>query len=112
MQLYEQQYSASPPCGAAWYAALNIALAIGSINDAFGKRGASPESVSLDEASPWSFAGYFRNSCSVLTELMFTSHNILAVQALLGIVGYLQIPLIHQISNSREVLCFGGFTRH
>ncbi|OBT40737.1 hypothetical protein VE00_09779 [Pseudogymnoascus sp. WSF 3629] len=85
MKLYEQQYSINPPRGASWYATLNIVFAIGSLAATVGQRGSTPETALNDEADRWNFTDYFRNSCCVLAELMFESHNVLAVQALIGI---------------------------
>jgi hypothetical protein len=89
MELYEQQYSETPPSGAGWYASLNIVLAIGSLTAAIGDRDSTPESAvhhSDNQAEQWGFERFFKNACSVFTELVFTTHNILDVQALLGIV--------------------------
>ncbi|KFZ19729.1 hypothetical protein V502_03488 [Pseudogymnoascus sp. VKM F-4520 (FW-2644)] len=85
MKFYEQQYSINPPRGASWYATLNIVFAIGSLAATVGQRGSTPETAFNDEADRWNFTDYFRNSCCVLGELMFESHNVLAVQALIGI---------------------------
>ncbi|KAI9730852.1 MAG: hypothetical protein M1834_005570 [Cirrosporium novae-zelandiae] len=90
LQLYEKQYSSDPPRGAAWYASLNIVFAIGSMALALGEQGSTPEPVAQDQIEPWSFWEYCRNAYSVFTELLFTSHNMLAVQALLGMAFLLE----------------------
>ena len=94
MELYEQQYSPNPPTGPAWYAAMNIVFAIGSLAEAHGERNLTPE-LALDnsdyQTEPAAHERYFQNACGVFTELVFTTHSILAVQALLGMVRYLQI---------------------
>ena len=85
MQLYEQQYSSRPPPGASWYAALNIVFAIGSAGGALD--GLVPTPELHDDSDPWSSGGFFRNSCSVLMQLLLSENSLLCVQALVGIVS-------------------------
>jgi hypothetical protein len=83
--LYERQDSPNPTTDAAWYASLNVVLAIGSMmseqDDGLSQTG--PAVGEDDKHSGWR---YLRNSCSVFTDLLFASRSLMAVQALLGIV--------------------------
>jgi hypothetical protein len=98
MELYEQQYSPNPPTGPAWYASMNIVFAIGSLAEALGEPNSIPE-LALDNSDyqnePSAHEQCFQNACGVFTELVFTTRSILAVQALLGMVRYLQIFPTH-----------------
>jgi hypothetical protein len=89
MQLYEQQYSPNPPPSPAWYATLNIVLALGSLTDSLGEHDSDLD-LALDKSdehnAQLASKRYFKNACRVFTELVFTTNSILAVQALLGIV--------------------------
>jgi hypothetical protein len=61
-----------------WYASLNIALAIGCLI-------LSDQDLGDSQAQRDS-SRYFKNACTALNELLFNDANLLAVQAMAGIV--------------------------
>jgi len=88
---YAQQYSAIPPSGSAWYASFNVVLAIGGIireNHSQGE-GMSPAG-GFPLFSDTQFLKYFRNAASCFLDLTFQEPNLLAVQAMCGLVSIIQ----------------------
>lgn len=84
---YEQQYTANPPPGTAWYACLNAVLAIGGIISEVHnqEQGVEPgQSLLFFEESP--YGGYFRNAASCFLDLTFQEPSLMAVQAMCGMV--------------------------
>lgn len=100
-KLYDRHYSADPPTSAEWYASLNTVLAIGSLM-AGQKEEAKEIMPNTDDISQNVSWRYFRNACSVFTDLLFKSRNLLAVQALIGMVR-------PSLNRSFELLTSSGF---
>ena len=99
---YEQQYQGTPIGGPAWYASLNVVLALGgSLAFAHSQGGAmssngstiqpeealkSKSSSKGENVTDMLFWKYFRNACSCFVDLMFRDCNLMAVQAICGMV--------------------------
>ena len=84
----EQQYSAYPPDDNAWYASLNIVLAIGSVFEQIRLQGSVQLGSIIDHQNPslvqaWK---YFRNASSNFIELFFRNSKLMAVQAVIAMV--------------------------
>jgi hypothetical protein len=73
--------------GAAWYASLNIVLALGSVilhkSLVDGQRSSMIE-FDFTQGISWI---YFRNASSKFTDLLFEAGDIMAIQAILCMVG-------------------------
>lgn len=82
MHLVEKQYSPAPYEGVAWWASLNVALAI-----AHRLRVMSNMAAQEEDDNAW---GYLKNALAVQSELTMRSADLLAVQALLGMALFLQ----------------------
>lgn len=85
--LYERQYSLNPPVGAAWYASLNTVLALGSAilhNTLVDGQRHSMMEFDFIQGVSWM---YFRKASSKFTDLMFKAGDIMAIQAILCMVG-------------------------
>ena len=96
MHLVSRHYSQDPFDGSGWWASLNVVLAI-----AHRLRVVSNLVSQEDDNKAW---GFLKNALGVLTELTMRNTDLLSVQALLGMVGfvyciYSTIPmvLIHSI---------------
>jgi hypothetical protein len=87
MRLYEQQYTTNPPTSPAWYATLNVVLAIGGLicEDEISMFPCPPNTKGATEGEGHALS-YLRNCYSVFTQLAFSCREIMAVQALTGMV--------------------------
>lgn len=87
MRLYEQQYTADPPTSPAWYATLNVVLGIGRLicEDEISMFPCFPHTKGATEGEGHALS-YLRNCYSVFTQLAFSCREIMAVQALTGMV--------------------------
>jgi hypothetical protein len=82
----ERKYSGNPPDSIAWYASLNLVIAIGILTEQMhifetntvGNRGPSYE-------IGWK---YFRNFTGTFTELLFTDVSLIRVGTLIGMVRF------------------------
>lgn len=86
---YELQYLDKPIGGLAWYASLNVVLCFGSMilhDDQDSKQFPYAESKDFREESGWK---YFRNATGCFVDLLFRDCNLMAVQAILGMVGHI-----------------------
>ncbi|SRR5258706_12383971 len=85
---FERQYSDAPPEGSAWYASLNIVIGLGrmiwEVNSRRDTDTAYPDYMDLVGNLSWK---YFRNACGRFVDLMFKDYNLMAVQAICGMVS-------------------------
>lgn len=88
MELFEQQYSGNPPSSVSWYASLNAVLAIGRLifEDEIRLHSSSMNLCRGTEGA-LHVLSCLRNCYSVFTQLAFSCRDIMAVQALIGMVG-------------------------
>jgi hypothetical protein len=85
---YQFQYSGMPVGGPAWYAVLNVVLCLGSmICHAHSQDNPELSCLYGDEFTEKRGWKYFRNACSCFTDLMFQDCNLMAIQAICGMVG-------------------------
>lgn len=104
-QYYTQQYTTKPPPGSAWYASINVVLAIGGLISEVHSQveGRGPGKDSLFQAefpNNTQYSKYFHNAASCFIDLTFKEPSLMAVQALCGMVC--NLPL-----RSFEVLIKG-----
>lgn len=79
--LIDKQYSDDPPRKASWYCAFNMVLAVACrLRITHGDQNASTHNL---EQSRF----YYRNAVSVLLQVMMTSSDLMAIQAMLCMVG-------------------------
>lgn len=83
------QLCPDPAEDVAWYAAINMVFAIGSLLERLSLRGRSEVGLMIDPtdlkfARSW---GYFSNCCSVLPDLLFQDTNLTGLAALVAMVG-------------------------
>lgn len=96
---YEAQYGGTPIGGSAWYASLNVVITLGSAL-AFAHFKMEPDEIPglvpcenaerIADEQHWK---YFRNACSCFVDLMFKDCNLMAVQAICGMVRSSLRPL-------------------
>lgn len=79
-----RQYSSNPPESVAWYASLNVVIAIGILSERM--QCIKPNTVGDSGPSYEISWKYFRNATSCFTELLFTDVSLMAVAALTGMV--------------------------
>lgn len=91
---YARQYTSNPPAGSAWYASLNVVMAIGGLLSevhcqADGRRPGKtgPFQVNLPEMGDSLYSKYYRNATSCFLDLTFNEPSLMAVQAICGMVG-------------------------
>ena len=95
MQLLEWQYTQQTCTDAAWWAAINVILAL-----AYEYRISDSIKPEKDRERAWL---YFKNAMSVFSELTMRRTDLLSVQALLGLV----CPLPHIIRHVPEAHWIG-----
>ncbi|KAE8307353.1 hypothetical protein BDV41DRAFT_569128 [Aspergillus transmontanensis] len=88
--LYEQQYTSCPPKSTSWYASLNVVLALGCLLSHEESMNASTES---SMRAPTTAVDYLRNCWNVFGELSLSCRDLMAVQALLAMVGSPSVDL-------------------
>lgn len=100
MKLFEQQYSPDPPVGLSWYASLNAVLAIGGLicEDERGRCTPSSHTNGAIEGEGH-VLNYLRNCYCLFTRLAFSCREIMAVQALTGMVSTICSPLSLTVMN-------------
>lgn len=105
-QYYTRQYTASPPSGPAWYASINVVMAIGGmiseVHSQVEGRGAgksSPFQMNFPEMQDSLYSKYYRNATSCFLDLTFNEPSLMAVQAICGLVGYASIRICEIPSN-------------
>ena len=81
-------FKPDPEQDVAWYAALNIMFAIGSIFEKVSSQGPIDTGLMVDPTDPkftksWALFG---NCCSVLSELLFQDTNLTGLSALVAMV--------------------------
>ncbi|MCJ1308243.1 hypothetical protein MMC25_001896 [Agyrium rufum] len=81
---FEQQYSSSPPAGAAWYALFNAVLCIGSIKLKAEQEKHTRKNCLVDYTSTAQEVGarYFRHASSCFHDLFFNKASLMAMQAM------------------------------
>jgi hypothetical protein len=100
MHLIDMQYSQHPYEGSGWWASLNTALAI-----AHRLRVMSNLVPQDEDEKAW---GYLKNALGVLTELTMRNTDLFSVQALLGMVSNLFLPLRVSLSTMASDLTSAG----
>ncbi|KAE8402744.1 hypothetical protein BDV37DRAFT_272604 [Aspergillus pseudonomiae] len=88
--LYEQQYTSCPPKSTSWYASLNVVLALGCLLSHEENMSASAGSSML---APTTAVDYLRNCWNVFGELSLSCRDLMAVQALVGMVRPASVDL-------------------
>lgn len=97
-QYYVQQYSDRPPPGPAWYASVNVVIAIGGlISEVHEGKGMDDRALDFSNTQ---YSKYFRNAASCFIDLSFKEPSLMAVQAMCGMVGYLRIRTVEGPSNN------------
>jgi hypothetical protein len=89
-QYYARQYTLKPPSGVAWYASINVVLAIGGmiseVHSQVEGRGLAEGSMNFPDTL---YSKYFRNAASCFIDLTFKDSSLMAVQAMCGMVSHL-----------------------
>jgi hypothetical protein len=87
-------YSNDPPTSKSWYGALNIVLSIGCVTATTSMQSDtiidSPSSRDGFMELSWRF---FQNASSVLTDILISHNDLMAVQTLVGMVRLSSLPL-------------------
>lgn len=83
-----KKYPVTPSDEIAWYASVNIVLAIGWILYPLNMNGSSPlpSAVKSNDIHTQSWWKWFRNAGSTYIDLQFREGSLLAVQSLIGMV--------------------------
>lgn len=110
--LYTLQYAQQPIGGTAWYACLNIVLCMGSMIWFESTQGKdlhmTAEIDGFTKSRCWK---YLQNACSCLTDLMFGDCNMMAVQAIIGMVREPTLNLSWRSLISKKGVCPADNTR-
>jgi hypothetical protein len=88
------QYSNDPPTSKAWYGALNIVLSIGCVTATNSMHSDTITDGPCNREGFMELSGrFFQNASSVLTDLLISNNELMAVQTLVGMVLLSSPPL-------------------
>ncbi|KAI9679109.1 MAG: hypothetical protein M1829_001779 [Trizodia sp. TS-e1964] len=111
-ELFEKQYSSTPPLSVSWYASLNLVLTNGCLIKWASTPRSDEQSMVDCKDKAWK---YFRNASSLFLDLLYRDPDLLAVQAMLAMGFIMQMmpnPLPAYILTSTAVRQAYGMGLH